>query len=211
LKIRLKNDNESKFRPKYFQSENCIVDLKQFDDIALMKLISHGNNAAFTELVHRYQNSLVNFFYGMGAYTGECEDLAQETFIRLYHYRTRYEPRAKFSTFLYRVARNTFIDMVRKKKSLPDYNSELLEHGGFQSLNQDANRELREEIENALEKLSEKLRSVIVLSFLQGFKYHEIADILEIPVGTVKSRIHLAFQQLKEILKPEKANEHKSE
>jgi len=82
-------------------------------DVAFMLEVAGGSETAFTTLVRRHQNSLLNFFVRMGA-SSDCEDLVQETFVRLFHYRLRYRPAARFTTFLYHLARNVWADRGRK-------------------------------------------------------------------------------------------------
>ena len=82
------------------------------DDFALMARVGEGCEGAFRQLVERHQRPLLNFFARMGAST-TSEDLAQETFIRLWNYRTKYKPAAKFTTFLYTLARHVWLDVVR--------------------------------------------------------------------------------------------------
>lgn len=154
-----------------------------------------GRVEAFAPLVRKYQQSLVNFFRRLGVYT-DAEDLVQETFLKVYRHRKRYRATAKFSTFLYRVARNVWVDWCRKigrRRNLV----EKLEKEAAQSPEQqspDAAMDVRE----AVAALPEKLRMVVVLSIYQGLKYEEIARVLGIPTGTVKSRMHLAMRHLKE-------------
>lgn len=168
-------------------------------DVALMLDVSSGNEQAFTTLVRAHQQSLVNFFARMGA-SSDCEDLVQETFVRLYRYRHSYRPSARFATFLYHLARNVWADrgrkIVRIERLAAAYENEayLLENVMAEQPCAAA------DVEAALDRLSPKLREVIVLNIYQGLKYQEVADVLEIPLGTVKSRINLALAALKEIL-----------
>lgn len=168
-------------------------------DVALMVEAAKGTESAFAELVRRHQNSLVNFFARMGA-SSDCEDLVQETFVRLFRYRGQYRPTARFTTFLYHLARHVWADRGRKilriERLNTEYEQELrsAEHHAPPRAGQSV------DIEAALDRLSPKLREVIVLNIYQGLRYQEVADVLEIPLGTVKSRINLALTALKEIL-----------
>ncbi|MBA4388547.1 MAG: hypothetical protein C0404_11235 [Verrucomicrobia bacterium] len=168
-------------------------------DEVLMRLSGEGDQAAFAALVRKHQDPLVNFFHRMGAYM-DAEDLAQETFVRLFKYRDRYRATAKFTTFLYTVARHTWLDLMRK-----DRRRDLLVDGlradtpgsDDSSMKQ---VQLRMDAAAALKLLPEKLRSVVVMSLYQGLRYDEIAAILEIPEGTVKSRMFNALSFLRERL-----------
>ncbi len=167
-------------------------------DIELMQRSRHGSREAFAELVQRYQNRLVNFFRRMGVPLTEAEDLVQTTFLRVYAYRKRWRPTGKFTSFLYVIARHVWTDMVRKSARTPRANEAAI--AGAATDGDGAASDARMDVGAALVELSEKLRSVVVLNLYQGLKYQEIADVLDIPLGTVKSRMHLALKQLKEIL-----------
>ena len=168
------------------------------DDFALMAQVRDDCEDAFRRLVERHQRPLLNFFARMGAST-HGEDLAQETFVRLWNYRHKYKPAAKFTTFLYTLARHAWLDFVRRQirfrlfsdryqKEIPAFTD-----GGLGKLR----RQL--DIQAALERLTPKLREVLVLAVHQGLSYEEIAAILSIPVGTVKSRVSNALSTLQEM------------
>ncbi len=165
-------------------------------DADLMLQVAAGSRTAFTELVHRHQNSLLNFFHRMGAYS-DAEDLVQETFVRLFRARARYRPTARFTTFLYVLARHAWADHGRRS-----WRRDRLETG-LEAETAIADRERGTSVANrfdmqaALDRLSPKLKEVLVLNVYQGLRYQEIADVLAIPLGTVKSRINLALQELR--------------
>lgn len=169
-------------------------------DVALMLEVAGDSATAFTALVHRYQNPLLNFFARMGA-SSDCEDLVQETFVRLYHYRRRYRPAARFITFLYHLARNVWADRGRKIIRLQRLATEFQHEVEIASQGAPERPAEAMDAEAALTRLSPKLREVLVLNIYQGLRYQEIADVLEIPLGTVKSRINLALGALKEMLR----------
>ena len=166
-------------------------------DEQLMQASAGGDSGAFAVLVRRHQDPLLNFFRRMGVYM-EAEDLVQETFVRLFKYRDRYEPTAKFTTFLYTIARHARLDLLRKHRRKEG----LLRRFGEESPTADeSGMELaasRLDADAALRRLPEKLRNVVVLSLYQGLNYDEIAGVLRIPQGTVKSRMFLALSRLKE-------------
>ena len=171
-------------------------------DIQLMLETAGGSDTAFATLIQRHQNGLLNFFVRMGVYN-DGEDLVQETFVRVYKARERYRPTAKFTTFLYVVARHVWADRGRKmkqpKRLEESLKTDLEISGGVTSpVSQDGM-----DVQEALNRLSPKLREVLVLNVYQGLRYQEVADVLEIPLGTVKSRINLALQELKEIFDEE--------
>ena len=168
------------------------------DDFALMALVRAGREDAFRLLVERHQRPLLNFFTRLGA-SSHGEDLAQETFVRLWNYRKKYKPAAKFTTFLYTLARHAWLDYVRRQSRFQlftrRYRDEMpvATDGGLGRLRKNL------DIQAALERLSPKLREVLVLAVHQGLNYDEIAAVLHIPVGTVKSRVFNALATLQEM------------
>jgi RNA polymerase sigma-70 factor (ECF subfamily) len=164
------------------------------DDIQLMALVKDGNLDAFRRIMERHQNSLLNFFRRLGADIYRAEDCVQETFIKLYNYRSKYKATAKFTTFLYTLARHSWADSCRKEKRLYQSDESIESEESIKSL------DCKLDIEMALGKLSDKLRETVILSVYQGLNYQEIAEVLEIPLGTVKSRMSAAFEELRKIL-----------
>jgi RNA polymerase sigma-70 factor, ECF subfamily len=169
-------------------------------DAVMMQRAAAGSEVAFTSLVRAHQQNLVNFFARMGAWN-DCEDLAQETFVRLYRYRAQYRPEARFTTFLYHLARNVWADrgrkLLRQEKLVTAQETELKADPPTVPATSAANRM---DVAVALDQLSPKLREVVVLNIYQGLRYQEVADVLQIPLGTVKSRLNLALAALKESL-----------
>lgn len=171
------------------------------DDTDLMLRARDGDDRAFGDLVRRYQKILLNFFARAGVQY-DCEDLVQQTFLRLYRYRARYQARARFSTFLFLLARQVWVDEIRRRKrrerlvealerepqpvaeSAPDARTGS---GGL-------------DLADALAALPETHRLVVELGVYQELPYAEIAKILGIPVGTVKSRMFVALSRLRRIL-----------
>ena len=190
-------------------------DWDKLDDTALIASIQKGRIQAFTQLVERHQRSLINFFYHLSWDRQVAEDCAQEVFLRLYGHLGSYEPQAKFTTFLYRIARNLWIDRMRAEASRggrPASLEAVSDSGGDRPLRDRvsspsptpveilAKQETRQALRDAIERLPEEQKTVLILSEMQGLKYQEIGAILEIPVGTVKSRMHTAMERLKELL-----------
>ena len=173
------------------------------DDFSLMAQVRAGAEDAFRLLVERHRRPLLNFFARLGAST-HGEDLAQETFVRLWNYRKKYKPAAKFTTFLYTLARHAWLDHVRKQARFQLFAVRFREEipaatdGGLGRLRRDL------DLQAALERLSPKLREVLVLAVHQGLAYAEIAAILRIPSGTVKSRVFNALATLQELYREER-------
>lgn len=166
-------------------------------DVQLMLEAAAGSDIAFAELVRRHQNSLLNFFLRMGVHN-DAGDLVQETFVRVYKARSRYRPAAKFTTFLYVLARHVWADRGRKVKMLVRLEQSLkvdAEIGDGRTTPPASTGGM--DVQAALGRLSPKLREVIVMNVYQGLRYQEIAEVLEIPLGTVKSRLNLAVQELR--------------
>ena len=189
-------------------------DWDKLSDAELIAAIKSGKRMGFDQLVERHQRSLINFFYHLSWDRQVSEDCAQEVFLRLYSHIGTYEPQAKFTTFLYKIARNLWIDKVRsaqahgrpvslqsplgftEERTLQD----RVSVGAPTPVEIISRQETQEALRDAIERLPEEQKSVLVLSEIQGLKYQEIAEILEIPVGTVKSRMFTAMEKLKDML-----------
>jgi RNA polymerase sigma-70 factor (ECF subfamily) len=157
-----------------------------------------GRLDAFGVLVQRHQESLLNFFRRLGVYT-DAEDLVQETLLRVFRYRKTYRPKAKFRTFLYRVARTVWIDWVRRKARREEFMTEC-EHDPAFTAPPPVLDAAALDVQTALNTLSDKLRVVVVMRIYQGLQYSEIAEALDIPEGTAKSRMSLALAQLRKFM-----------
>ena len=183
-------------------------------DVQLIAAVKKGDLDAFTELVERHQRGLINYFYHHSWDRQISEDCAQEVFVKLFYHIDGYIPRAKFTTFLFRVARNHWIDRMRAKEGDPKVVSLEAPMGSEDGrplrdrlpvreerpLDRIVRRERGEMLRQAIQKLPEDQREVLVLAELEGLRYQEVGEILGIPVGTVKSRMHAAVGKLKEIL-----------
>jgi len=161
-----------------------------------MQQACRGDREAFAAIVRRHQRPLLNFFRRCGVST-DAEDLVQQTFLRLYRYRNRYQPRAKLTTFLYLLARQVWIDEIRRRQR-----AERLRRGlEAEPPSEPAQTRQPErgglDIDAALASLPEGLRLVVVLGMYQDLPYAEIAAALRIPVGTVKSRMFHALRLLR--------------
>ena len=145
----------------------------------------------------KLEKNLLNFFWRQGVSHFESEDLVQETYLRLWKYRREYKPTAKLSTFLFLMARQVRIDALRRQTRRENreesWGKEQPTCEGPKAFG------VREDVRWALARISEPLRDVIELGVFQDLPYAEVAEILGIPVGTVKSRMHNALKELKEI------------
>ncbi len=177
-----------------------------------IRQLKNGDQNAFAEIVEFYKDKVFQICYRMLGNRHEAEDIAQEAFIRAYVNIHSYDLNKKFSTWLYRIATNLSIDRIRKKK--PDYylDAELAGSDGLTMYSQVAadvalpedeleTMELQELIQAEILKLPDKYRSVIVLKYIEEFSLKEIGEILDLPVGTVKTRIHRGREALRNQLR----------
>ena len=166
-----------------------------------MLLAGAGQREAFELLVNRHQQPLLNFFLRSGV-DRDAEDLVQQTFIRLHRYRRRYRPRARFTTFLYLLARQVWIDELRRRRRLQRLREQARQQAELAAAADTApvDEGFSDELQQALDSLSPRHREVVVLGVLQELEYSEIARILKIPVGTVKSRMFNGLRDLRRYL-----------
>lgn len=164
---------------------------------------------AFEALVERYGRRIYSLAYRMAGNEADAKDLAQEALIRVYRALRRIDPAANLESWLYRIVTNLYIDMLRRrpKVRLESLDAPLVTAKGDEVTREveDAaadpeetllNAQLDADIQRALLALSPDLRLVVVLSDIEGRAYEEIAEMLAIPVGTVKSRLHRARRTL---------------
>lgn len=188
-----------------------LVQLQQLSDEDVMEQLQAGVVQAFDEIVKRYKDRLHNFLYRYTQNHQDCEDLVQETFLRVYRSRQSYERIAKLSTWMYTIALNLAKSMYKKKQRMTlmsihadPTDSESREFEIEDStIGQDVALHQKmsvAELEKALLKLNDDFRDVIVLRDIQQLSYEEIAEITDTAMGTVKSRINRARQQLQEMI-----------
>ena len=148
------------------------------------------------------EKKLLNFFVRHGVSPSESEDLVQETYLRLWNYRSAYQKTAKLTTFLFLIARQVRIDAlrrrVRREKREESWMAERTKIEPPKTYGK------REDVLWAVAQLTEPLREVVELGVFRELPYAEVAEILGIPVGTVKSRMSSALKRLKEIFDEEK-------
>ena len=184
-------------------------------DEALMARVAAGYHDAFEVLVSRYQNAVMTFCYSFIRDHGKSEDLAQDTFLRVYKSAGRYRPTAKFTTWLYKIAANLCINALKKGKlrqalsldtplgSDPDGTRiiEKLAGGGNIPLTEAEKNEAQKLLTEAIDHLPEEQRTTIVMVEYHGMPYKEIADILAVSVSAIKMRVKRARENLREMLK----------
>ena len=174
------------------------------DDFELIELIRTGSNHYFTVLVERHQNRVFQFVLALLRNRQDAEDVAQETFVGAFRKLNSFEGRSSFFTWLRRLAYNASIDHLRKQKSrksdlsTPDVSS-LAASQNENPVNQIEERETIDAVRSAIDQLSEDQRSIVCMRDIDGMDYSEIASVLDIPIGTVRSRLHRARLELKSI------------
>jgi RNA polymerase sigma-70 factor (ECF subfamily) len=171
-----------------------------------------GHEAAFRELVRRYERPVFSLLYRMVRDRALAEDLAQETFIKVLNGIRSYRPEFKFSSCIFKIANNAAIDHLRRKNldtlsldGSPRANSPAemqatapqLGDRSETPLQEVENRELGTAIERAIARLRPEYRSCILLRHVEGYSYEEIAETMDLPLGTVKTYIHRARNELR--------------
>jgi RNA polymerase sigma-70 factor (ECF subfamily) len=183
-------------------------------DAVLMLRVKRGNREAFAELVDKYKQPVMNFVYRSLRDETEAEDLAQNVFLQVYKSRSRYRRTAKFSTWLFTIARNLCLNELRRRSRHP---AESIEETHTDNEDQPQRQyedksqmappekllhgELAQKIEEALAELPENQRSAILLCRQDELSYEEIAGVLDCSLSATKSLIHRGRETLKEKLK----------
>lgn len=187
------------------------TDSPQPTDAELVAAVLKGEQERFSDLVQRYQGRLVNYLFRLLRSTQEAEDLAQEVFFKLYQALDRYDPKYKFSTWLFRVAQNAAIDRIRKRRlqlvSMDRQGTGDEDFGTWEFPSPDPGpyRDLRnlergEAIQRAIDSLPWDYRELIVLRHYGELSYDEIAKLKNMPLGTVKNKLFRGRQMMKESL-----------
>ena len=182
------------------------MDLREsgMSDWDLVSCAQAGDMDAFAELIRRYQGPVVQFCYRMTGSTQDAEEIAQDSFVRVYGHLRRLKPRAKFSTFLFGVARNLTLNSLRDAKRRGRGVTEPLDTVSY-AVQDDAMRpdrsarqhEIELLVERAMALLSPEHREILVLREVNGMDYDAIAAVLSCRKGTVKSRLARAREQLR--------------
>ena len=183
---------------------------KGYTDEQLIAEFQQEKVEAFNEIVLRYKDKLINFLFRYTGSREEAEDLAQDTFLKLYKSKHLYKEIAKFSTWFYTIAINIAKTNLRKKKNYssisisdfdPDGEKDFDLKADVLSPEDTAQAGIENEfIQNAINSLDDKFKEVIILRDIQDMDYEEIAEIMKLPLGTVKSRINRGREKLKELL-----------
>ena len=184
----------------------------------LIKKSKKGDAQAFEELILSYHKKVLNLAYRMLGSVSDAEDAAQEIFIKVFRTLYSFNERSAFSTWLYKVATNVCLDILRKRKrqnggamvSINRYNSQddeyelPIEDDAPSPYEEAQKKEAMRALNSALDLLSEEQRAVIVMRDINGLSYEEIADVMECSLGTIKSRINRSRLALRKLLEKDK-------
>lgn len=184
-------------------------------DEELLKLFRAGNASAFDALVHRYEGELFGYLNRYLRNRELAEDTFQTTFMTVYQKAETFEEGKRFKPWLYAIATNQAIDASRKRKRRQTISLENEWDSGESSAKAGSLRDVLEsnnekpdslimmdekkvQVRKAIDTLPENLRQVLILAYFHEFKYQEISEVLEIPLGTVKSRLHAALEKFQQ-------------
>ncbi len=192
-------------------------DLQTRSDQEIVALAREGREAAYRELIRRYERPVFALIYRMVRDRALAEDLAQDTFVKVLNALESYRPEYKFSSWIFKIANNVAIDQLRRREldtlsldGAPDARTrDEVEATTLQAADRSEtplaeleSRELGRLIEAAIGRLRPEYRSCILLRHVEGRSYEEIAEVLDLPLGTVKTYIHRARLELRELLEP---------
>lgn len=178
-------------------------------DVALMLRVKTGDMVAFEQLVEIYQGPVIGTVAKMLGGSSEAEDIAQQVFVRVWKSAARYEPQAKFTTWLFTITRNLVFNETRRRKRKPTVSVEKREEEGHQMVEDSQtvspdqgvlHAELEEVVDKAIQELADKQRMAVILRRYEEMPYDEIGKILSMSVPAVKSLLFRARAQLKESL-----------
>lgn len=172
-------------------------------DLDLMKRVQEGDMVSYNTLVNRYKDRLFNVLYRMLSSEDEANDLLQETFLRVWQHKMSYDFRFAFSTWIYTIALNLARNELRRRKKIKfldifDFSDKLT----AKEEKVDTSANLKSLLEAEMKRLPEKYKTAFLLRDVDNLSYEEIAQVLAVPLGTVKSRVNRARAILRTRLKP---------
>lgn len=179
------------------------------NELQLIQAAKQGNLQAFDQLVLRYQDKIYSTIFRLVAHQEDAFDLTQEVFLRAYRFLGGFQQNSSFYTWLFRIALNVAINFQRKKKDFYSLHANTEDGKEPQNPNKRQptpsfyleQKEVYTKIYQAIAQLKDEFRIPLILRDIEGLEYEEISNLLSVPKGTVKSRIHRAREQLKEKLK----------
>ena len=176
---------------------------REVEDLDLIARARRGQVDAYNVLVSRWERRIFNYLYRLVGEREDALDLSQDVFLKAYQNLRKLEDPGKFASWLFRIAHNEAYSLLRKNRS----DAELPPERGGDASGRLFPVELSLAVQSALGRLSEDQREAVLLKVYQGFKFDEMAEILNCPVSTVKSRLYTALDLLKDILAPVKMRE----
>jgi RNA polymerase sigma-70 factor (ECF subfamily) len=191
------------------------VDYGKLSDQEVIEHARQGRESAFRELIGRYERPVFSLIYRLVRDRERAEDLSQDTFIKVLNHLDRYDPSYKFSSWIFKIAHNTALDHLRRRepetlsidgsphaRTAAEVEATTLTPASTDESPEDyaSSRELGQEIEVAIGRLRAEYRTAIMLCHVEGRPYEEIAHIMDVPLGTVKTYIHRARNELRKQL-----------
>lgn len=204
--------NYSKAVDKTLSAESAETRSKADEDFAYVRRVQEGDVAAFDQLILKYRERLFSIIYNLTSNREDAADLTQEAFIKAFRSINRFKGKSSFFTWLYRIAVNSSLTHLKRNRmrrffSFENINEEMGSSEIIEALAEKMKSdksallsELQEKLNEALHKLSPKHRTVVVLFEIEGLSHQEISEIMKCSVGTVRSRLHYAKQQLQAYL-----------
>lgn len=175
----------------------------QTEELLLITRSRDGDQDAFRQLVERYQGAVYNLAYRMLGDPNDAEDAAQEIFVRIYRQLGRYDPTRKFSTWTLAIATNYCIDQLRRRRMQLVPLENIIPWARSREVGPEGEaitQESRDEVQRLIKQLPEKYRAPLVLRYFDELSCAEIAEVLGMPEGTVKTQIHRARKALEKLL-----------
>ena len=193
------------------------IDYSSLTDEKLIKIVQNGDDIAFNEIVNRYRDKLLNYINGFMNEIAVSENLVQDTLLKAYTNADKYQEIAKFSTWIYTIAKNCALTEYRKIKRRKTFSFSQLSNKdneftleriqGEENQDLSSDTETYNAIRGAISKLPGEFREIIILKDIQEHSYDEISTITSLALGTVKSRINRGRKKLKEIIEQDRRND----
>jgi len=174
---------------------------RELSDGVLVTLVKAGELEPFDELVRRHQVKIHDLCYKMLRNYDDAKDVAQETFLKAYQKINKFKGKAKFSTWLYRIAVNNCLNFIKRQKPTEELFEEITSSGKDDPVQIYKGKKFKEMIRKAVAKLPEVQKAVFTLRSLEDLPYQEVSEILNKPISTVKVNHHLAVKNLRNYLK----------
>jgi len=172
---------------------------REVEDRDLIKRAKKGEVDAFNALVSRWEKRVFNYLYKLLNRREDAQDVAQEVFLKAYQNLRKLEDAGKFTSWLFRIAHNEAYSLLRRSRPEDEF---VMDPASGDTLRRLYPSETALAVASAMERLTGEQREVVVLKVYQGFKFEEIAEVLDQPVSTVKSRLYTALDVLKDVLAP---------